>query len=703
MKLEHYSKHPNLDVIDPKYHGSGVRGEESKRKVEPNWQDRSYHYVEGTKPEASVGSLPHKYSSEVQDEKIYDYDNDPKNLKSRSKWGQSLDRNLYEKNIKEAGYHGFINRAAHGGGMGTVVALFHPIKAQSVMKKSSDLKKGSAQRRMKFNPHKVPTEDREILHAWTTYGKGEHSADDYSQNPQEAREDLPEMGPAERMRAISRLIKLSIVRKNKKTKEHEILLHRGISHDEKSERKSRSAYESPREKTSWSPKKNTAKGFADPKYADPDIENSDGFYDYDEDEFGYRPPAYGGVGGTVSAWVPLKSIHNIPRQYGNVDEPDEKPTGKLDTQYEHEVVVKPGKYTLHRPSKTKPKPVLKSESNMSEDLEKGKNAKEEKARIFGTDANAPRMSPRRRKMMQLLRAFAKKKYDLDMVTASGKRTAAGKLREQKGAEKQPFDVYSKKGHTKEVARRADLKEINAKREKKGQKPIKRVDPKPDWRSGQLETQPSPDAAVHEIAHLIHEKEGQDLPEMQRRMDESWGDSQKKYGHMQQKKTEGEIQPQALENPIRRRIGLPANKAYKNARPMEEHDRAVEQAIDESGPRFVRGIRPGKSGKPDKSVDYDRQSRLLTPELRTKLDQIDRGETVFDKETGWVQGTSPNAKINIRAREASKDPTRKDAETLMRSDDNQSGMSKLLNHLRMRKSGKWPVSGEVPPSNKKSVG
>lgn len=134
--LEHYSHQPNLQSIDPKFHGTGVRGEESKRKRNPDWVDRSYHYLAGTTPEANVGALPHKYLSQVPIHKVYDYQKDPDNLKQKSMWGSSLDRNLYEKNIKEAGYHGYINHGAPG--MGSVVALFHPVDVHHISK-SEDL------------------------------------------------------------------------------------------------------------------------------------------------------------------------------------------------------------------------------------------------------------------------------------------------------------------------------------------------------------------------------------------------------------------------------------------------------------------------------------------------------------------------------------------------------------------------------------
>lgn len=140
MHLEHYSSQPDLKQIDPKFHGTGVKGEESKRKQNPDWVDRSYHYVAGTTPESMVGAMPHKYTSSVPKDKIYDYQADPLNLRSKSMWGNKVDPNTYEKNIKEAGYHGYINKGAPG--MGSVVALFHPVQAQKI-EKSEELLKGA--------------------------------------------------------------------------------------------------------------------------------------------------------------------------------------------------------------------------------------------------------------------------------------------------------------------------------------------------------------------------------------------------------------------------------------------------------------------------------------------------------------------------------------------------------------------------------
>src|SRR5690606_22451418 len=63
-----------------------------------------------------------------------------------------------------------------------------------------------------------------------------------------------------------------------------------------------------------------------------------------------------------------------------------------------------------------------------------------------------------------------------------------------------------------------------------------------------------------------------------------------------------------------------------------------------------------------------------PANAEKLDKLLRGEIVYDADKGFQPGTSPDAKINIRAREAANEPdpdkyfARKDKDTLMRSED-----------------------------------
>jgi hypothetical protein len=259
-------------------------------------------------------------------------------------------------------------------------------------------------------------------------------------------------------------------------------------------------------------------------------------------------------------------------------------------------------------------------------LDKSKNVREQKKRIFGTDPNAPRTSERRQKMMQQIKNFAEKRFGMPMEVAQGKRDESGKIRTDK--DNQPaYDVFSPEGVEKE-------KKLLAQYKKKG---IKRTDPKPDWRSGRLETQPSPDAAVHEMAHVYLAPEGMSPAIFQEEMDRLWGESQSKFGHMQQKKTSGEIQPMSIENPIRRELGLPANRTTK---PVKQQERA----LDYEGDRFVEG----KDAK-GKKVFYDRQSRLSTPETKERVQQVREGTLKFHPEKGWFKETSPDALINLRGR------------------------------------------------------
>jgi hypothetical protein len=297
----------------------------------------------------------------------------------------------------------------------------------------------------------------------------------------------------------------------------------------------------------------------------------------------------------------------------------------------------------------------------SEDLEKSKNVREQRAKVFGTDPNAPRISNKRMKMMQAIKGYAEKKYGLPLTTASGKRDESGQLRAEAGIEKQPYDVFSPKGLAEEKQRQQKIKELGT----------KRVDPKPDWRSGQLETQPSPDAAIHELAHLDLAPEGMTAPEFQKEMDRRWGESQSKYGHMQQKKIQGEIQPMSLENPIRRELGLPANRATKK---VDEQQYALD---DPSQPRFVEG----KDSK-GRAVFYDRQSRLMNPETKERLTQIREGSVKFDPKQGWQPSSDVNALINLRGRGMSEEAQRRSKQRFSQQPAEQSKpmtMDDLLSH------------------------
>ena len=292
---------------------------------------------------------------------------------------------------------------------------------------------------------------------------------------------------------------------------------------------------------------------------------------------------------------------------------------------------------------------------------RGSNKRLQQAKVFGTksdvkvdkkgvthskipDANGARTSPQRIKMMNTIKDYADKKMGSKMVVAEGKRDESGALKVKAPIEKEPFDVFSAKGHAEEKARSTKIKETNASAPA-GTKPIKRVDPKPDHRSGNLETQPSPDAAIHEIAHEALAPKGMGVKEHQTHMDKLWGQHQKDYGHMQQKKTAGEVQPMAAENSVRREMGLPANKTGQK---VKDAKKPVEQTVDGSGPRFNRA----KDSKGN-STDLMRQSRLLHPANKARIDQLRDGQLKHDPVKGIHESTTVDAKINARASKAPK--------------------------------------------------
>lgn len=246
------------------------------------------------------------------------------------------------------------------------------------------------------------------------------------------------------------------------------------------------------------------------------------------------------------------------------------------------------------------------------------NRKIQKEKAFGTKSQ-PAPGPMRDKHMGVLKDFIQRRYGLELHPSGGK-----------------WDEESQ-------SRRSD-------------NPEEGVD-KPDWRSGKFEAQASPDAVVHEQAHLEMMPEGIGLADGQRYMDQQYADVQRNHGYMKQKQSSGEVVPMSAENPIRRRAGLPPVHRDVPVKPGTPERRTV----DTDEPAATR-LQVG-----DKTVDQLASARLMRPEARERMDMIDRGEIRYNPETGWQPGEDVNSKINQRARDYSNDPTRKDAKTLMRSD------------------------------------
>lgn len=135
MKLIHLSDKKS-EILDPKHHGSGVKGAESKRKINDalDWVDRTYYYKHDTKPESLLAGKRYIHHVDVPEEKLYDFRNDPDKLSEKTRWlNGALNATAYEKAIKDAGYLGYNN----GGHMDNIVVIFHPLKPHTIEDKHS--------------------------------------------------------------------------------------------------------------------------------------------------------------------------------------------------------------------------------------------------------------------------------------------------------------------------------------------------------------------------------------------------------------------------------------------------------------------------------------------------------------------------------------------------------------------------------------
>lgn len=193
-----------------------------------------------------------------------------------------------------------------------------------------------------------------------------------------------------------------------------------------------------------------------------------------------------------------------------------------------------------------------------------KNAKLQRARIFGTSAK-PAIGPLREKHMRHIRNFFKATWGLKSRVTKGKFNKAGK-----------FIL------------------------------------KPDWTKGVLEYEPNPDAAVHEFAHLVLAPALTPLAQVQRDMDAQFGYLISEYGYMQQKRSYFEILPMGMEQKLRRRLGLPATVVKVKA------GRKPRVALETGLPCAV------KVGR----FELIRSARNLDAGCLERLSMIDSGELVW---------------------------------------------------------------------------
>lgn len=248
------------------------------------------------------------------------------------------------------------------------------------------------------------------------------------------------------------------------------------------------------------------------------------------------------------------------------------------------------------------RPVKKSEES---DIQKASwNVREQRKKVFGTKAQPGAGTEMREKHMSHIKNFVNKFLNLDLKPSGGK-------------------IDPKTG------------------ERRDESPNLGVD-KPDWRSGHFESQWNPEAAVHEIAHIMLLPEGIGLEEGQRLMDKQYADVQRKHGYLKQKLSRYEVQPMAAEQLIRRFIGLPASRVSV---PVKDKNAPPRMAVDEPDQVIGTRVKQGKAKTgEDKFVDLIRQSRFLSPEHRERLHNVFTKKIVFHPDKGWMPNKSLEAKI-----------------------------------------------------------
>ena len=252
----------------------------------------------------------------------------------------------------------------------------------------------------------------------------------------------------------------------------------------------------------------------------------------------------------------------------------------------------------------------------SEDLLKSKNVREQRARVFGING-APANKDQRKPQIQALSNYSERKLGAPVVPSKGK-------------------IINPQ--TKERA-------ITQSRSKK-----------PDWRSGDIESEQTTQAVAHELGHIFDLPEGMDIGTAQEWMDEGSkraGSLKDDFGNKRSgaaKQIREEIVPMAYENPIRRRAGVPSFARPQDKSPIYGESSKVPLAwhhpprtsLDEKKKYAVRVS--DKHGRPN---DLIALSQNLRPQDQQRLKDIDEGILAFHPHKGWYKQSSPNALINLR--------------------------------------------------------
>ena len=198
------------------------------------------------------------------------------------------------------------------------------LKPEDLDIKKSELSKGSRQSKLGNPKKKITDNEIKAMDAWANSGN-------YSDSKN--RDLIPESHPEAKARFIQKLHSQTEVRVNKDG-EREFLMHRGVKPEQKD-------FHQTGKLSSWTPKYDKAKSFAELHHADllSDIEY--GYRDDLKDKIGSIKPE------VKSAWIPESAIHNyVPNHIKDSQQHDEY-------GHEQEYIVKPHNFKYANPANLK--------------------------------------------------------------------------------------------------------------------------------------------------------------------------------------------------------------------------------------------------------------------------------------------------------------------------------------------------------------
>jgi hypothetical protein len=281
-----------------------------------------------------------------------------------------------------------------------------------------------------------------------------------------------------------------------------------------------------------------------------------------------------------------------------------------------------------------------------------KGGKLEKKRVFGPSGEPNPDTKKTREFYERQKAalekLAQKRYGVPLAESKGKfqydLRDINKMRKKQGKPPLTMDqVYASPDY--EVANpwvtHKDKESIRLKEQKSN--------PKPDWRSGELEAQRHIGAKAHEMGHLELMPLGVPLGDMQTLMDEGSELAGREYGGSA-KQTELEVQPMAMEEALRKRAGITQfnRPQYTDPRRGMSSEELSEESPERTTLDTGRPFAKRKTDEEGKLYDLIGMSRNLSPENRQRLKDIDEGILKFTPEGGWRYSTEPDALTNLRA-------------------------------------------------------